>query len=212
MPIQENGIKNDATPSKSPQSYQMKTKPKAPPPPPPTKNGIIHPPPCPPPDYDTISISSSNSSNSNTINNKKINDIKQNGFIKTSQSFNDSVEMESLESFKLNQPTNIKPKPPNTYFNKQPLSSKLSNGSITSNTSATLKKSRPVSVTIGEYPSGTTRKQPTRFDFLPNGSQDRLDGSPVNQPISSQFASELAQTLNRSNLRKRTESMVSIFQ
>lgn len=116
--------------------------------------------------------------------------------------------MESLESFKLNQPINTNPKPPNTYFSnaKTPLHTQLSNGSTTSRNS-TLKKVRPVSVTIGEYPSGTTRKQPNRFDFLPNGNQDKLDGS----PISSQLANELAQTLNRSNLKKRTESMVSIL-
>lgn len=68
------------------------------------------------------------------------------------------------------------------------------------------KQQRPVSVTIGEYPSGTVRKQPTKFDFLQNGA-DEVDKSP-DRPISSQLASELAQTLNRSNLRKRTESMV----
>lgn len=69
------------------------------------------------------------------------------------------------------------------------------------------KQQRPVSVTIGEYPSGTIRKQPSRFNFLQNGV-DEVDKSP-DRPISSQLASELAQTLNRSNLRKRTESMVS---
>lgn len=202
LPAQEIEKSNGEAPKKIVHNNQIKTKPKAPPPPPPTKNSV--PPPCPSPDYDTISINSNNSTHLNITPKKLMNGIKQNG-IKTSQNLNDSVEMESIESFKLNQPTNLKPKPPNTYFNKPkpPLTSQLSNGSITSN--STLKKARPVSVTIGEYPSGTSRKQPTRFDFLPNGNNDRLDGS----SISSQLATELAQTLNRSNLKKRTESMVS---
>lgn len=118
--------------------------------------------------------------------------------------------MDSIESFKLNQPMNTNPKPPNTYFKKQPLQSQLSNGSVTSNNS-TLKKTRPVSVTIGEYPSGTSRRPPTRFDFLPNGSQDKVDGTIGNESISNQLANELALTLNRSNLKKRTESMVSLL-
>lgn len=127
---------------------------------------------------------------------------------RTSQ--NVSSDMESLESFKLDGPQDLTPKPPNTYFNnKKKLTAQLSNDSIGS-TATMRKQQRPVSVTIGEYPSGTIRKQPSRFDFLQNGggSVDEVDKSP-DRPINSQFASELAQTLNRSNLRKRTESMVS---
>lgn len=153
------------------------------------------PPPCPTPDYDTLSINSCNSNKTNGYANR------------TSQQDNDAVEMESLESFKLNNPSDVRPKPPNTYFNrpKVRLSSQLSNDS-NSSTSTMRKQQRPVSVTIGEYPSGTVRKQPSKFDFLQNGA-DEVDKSP-NRPISSQLASELAQTLGRSNLRKRTESMV----
>lgn len=196
-------------PPKQPSPHQPKTKPKAPPPPPPIRNGTA-PPPCPPPDYDTISISSTNSAHLSSTLKKPLNGLRPQNALKPSQTFSDSVEMESLESFKLNQPSNSRPKPPNTYFSKPPLGSQLSNGSIKSNGSATLMKSRPVSVTIGEYPSGTSRKQPNRFDFLPNGGQDKVDGSPVNQPITNQLATELAQTLNRSNLKKRTESMVRL--
>lgn len=114
--------------------------------------------------------------------------------------------MESLESYRLNQPLGHSPKPPNTYFSKPKttLSPQLSNSSVSS-TNSTLKKQRPVSVTIGEYPTNTYRKQPGKFNFLQNGHDD-LDGSiQTNQQITSQFVTELAQTLNR----KKTESMVS---
>lgn len=154
-------------------------------PPVPVKTSTLsyqQPPPCPTPDYDTLSITSTTSL------------PKQNGYNKPSQNhLNDSVEMESLESFKLNNPGGMKPKPPDTYFNK--------------NGTSTIRKQRPVSVTIGEYPSGTIRRTPGRLDFLQNGTDS---ASPTNTPISNQLASELAQTLSRSNLRKRTESMVGI--
>lgn len=61
----------------------------APPPPPPS------PPYCPTPDYDTVSLASEVG--------------KQKG---------DIVEMQSLESFKLTNPSHAKPKPPSTYFPK----------------------------------------------------------------------------------------------
>lgn len=112
--------------------------------------------------------------------------------------------MESLESFKINNPSDIRPKPPLTYFQKKQLSAQSSNGSVSS--VASLKKTRPVSVTIGEYPS--MRRQPGRLDFLQNGTDDICKGK---LPITNQLASELTQTLNRSNLRKRTESMVRYF-
>ncbi|XP_068906640.1 harmonin isoform X3 [Tenebrio molitor] len=165
-------------------TLKAKTKGKAPPVPVKTSTlSYNQPPPCPTPDYDTLSITSTASL------------PKQNGF-KPSQNANDSVEMDSLESFKLNNPGGIRPKPPDTYFNRSPL------GSGTN----TVRKARPVSVTIGEYPSGTMRRTPGRLDFLHGGA----DGpkSP-NVPISNQLASELAMTLNRSNLRKRTESMAN---
>lgn len=101
---------------------------------------------------------------------------------------NDAVEMESLDSFAIHNPAS-NPKPPSTYFHpdsfdaaKKPLSN----------------------VTIGEY-AGASRKTPGKFDFL-NGSAADSNKEPIN----SQFASELAQTLNRSNLRRRTDSMVKL--
>ncbi|KAK5644117.1 hypothetical protein RI129_007962 [Pyrocoelia pectoralis] len=168
------------------------TNPKTPPPVPAkystlsyTKEDYPQPPPCPTPDYDTISI------NSNA---------------KTLASQNDLVEMESLESYTLNNPNSQPPKPPNTYFNKLPLGSRLSNGSTSSTLSN--KKQRPVSVTIGEYPSGSLRRQPGKLGFL--NANEEMDRS-SNESITTQFASELAHTLRRSNLRKRTESMENIL-
>lgn len=163
----------------------LKSNKKGPAPPVPVKTSTLsyqQPPPCPTPDYDTLSITSTTSL------------PKQNGFNGFKASHNDSVEMDSLESFKLNNPGDLKPKPPDTYFN----SNTLGNG--------TLRKMRPISVTIGEYPSGTLRRQPGRLDFI---SRDPTPTPSPNDSISNQLASELAQTLSRSNLRKRTESMVS---
>jgi hypothetical protein len=181
--VSETGVLQPPVEAASNGTLKAKTKGKAPPVPVKTSTlSYNQPPPCPTPDYDTLSITSTASL------------PKQNGF-KPSQNANDSVEMDSLESFKLNNPGGIRPKPPDTYFNRSPL------GSGTN----TVRKARPVSVTIGEYPSGTMRRTPGRLDFLHGGA----DGpkSP-NVPISNQLASELAMTLNRSNLRKRTESMV----
>lgn len=117
--------------------------------------------------------------------------------------------MDSLESYRLNQPNDNVPKPPSTYFSKRQLTGQLSNGSVNSTTS-TLTRNRPVSVVIGEYPSGTLRPTPRKLDFLQNGT-DKTDGNRRSdgQQLVEQFASELSQTLSRSNLRKKTESVVS---
>lgn len=159
-----------------------KPKPKAPPVP--VKYSTLSynkPPPCPTPDYDTLSIAST---------------VSQNNNVRSSQNnTNDTVEMESLESFRINNPSQLRPKPPNTYFHKN--SESLPNG-------------RPVSITIGEYPS--LRKQPGKLDFLHNRSVDESNLNGKDSSISTQFASELAQTLNRSHLRKKTESMVRIHE
>lgn len=152
------------------------------------------PPPCPTPDYDTISLNSNYSKSKVSRNDSS-----------TSQS--DAIEMDSIDSVKLNNPSTLRPKHPQTYF-KQPLTSQLSNGSTTSTSTIGSRKQRPVSVTIGEYPSGTLRKQPGRLDFLNgNGDAEKISGG----PICTQFASELAHTLSRSNLRKRTESMENML-
>lgn len=196
------------------------SKPKAPPVPQKTYQQPS-PPPCPTPDYDTLSI---NSSMSNGTLTKQMQQLQylQNGIPKppnhitnNNNSYTkDCVDMDSLESFKLNNPCSTKPKPPNTYFNNKPrLTGQASLGahSPSSSQNSTMRKQKAVSVTIGEYPSGSKR-QPIKFEFL-NGNEngDQVDGSLVeaSETISSRFASELAQTLSRSNLRKRTEKMVS---
>lgn len=111
----------------------------------------------------------------------------------------EKAELESLESFKLNNPSNALPKPPSNYFMRAP------------NGTATMKKNiRPVSVTIGEYASGggAGRREPSKLDFL-NG--DKTDGTraPEDVPITNRLQSELVMTLSRSNLRKKTEALVS---
>nr|XP_023011707.1 harmonin isoform X1 [Leptinotarsa decemlineata]XP_023011708.1 harmonin isoform X1 [Leptinotarsa decemlineata] len=159
-----------------------KTKPKAPPVP--AKHSVLsfrQPPPCPTPDYDTISLSSTSST------------IKP-----TNQLIQESVEMDSLDSFKMNNPASNNPKPPSTYFQKKLLSAQSSNASISS--AGALEKPKSVSVTIGEYPSA--RSQPGRLDFLKRGEKSYTGGS---------LAHELSQTLKKSNLRKRTESMENLF-
>ncbi|XP_023952041.1 uncharacterized protein LOC112055966 isoform X2 [Bicyclus anynana] len=106
----------------------------------------------------------------------------------------ENAEVESLESYKLKNPLNVTPKPPSNYFIKAP------------NGSATMKKhARPVSVTIGEYVNNVGRKEPSKLDFL-NGDKSDLR-SPEDEPISSRLQSELALTLSRSNLRKKTEAL-----
>ncbi|CAK1578314.1 unnamed protein product [Parnassius mnemosyne] len=107
----------------------------------------------------------------------------------------ENAEIESLESYKLKNPLNVQPKPPSNYFIKAP------------NGTATMKKiARPVSVTIGEYVNNVGRREPLKLDFL-NG--DKVDGHliPDDEPISSRLQSELALTLSRANLRKKTEAL-----
>lgn len=112
--------------------------------------------------------------------------------------------MDSLDSFKLNNSssTNSKPKPPNNYFQKNKLCPQLSNASITSTDSVDF--GRGVNVTIGGY---VPKNTPGKLDFLKT-AEKRVIGK--KESISNCLASELTQTLNRSNLRKRTESMVSL--
>ncbi|CAG9791946.1 unnamed protein product [Diatraea saccharalis] len=107
----------------------------------------------------------------------------------------EKAELESLESYKLKNPTTVLPKPPSTYFMRAP------------NGTATMKKiARPVSVTIGEYAGGGNRREPIKLDFL---SGDKSDGNNETDdvPITNRLQSELALTLSRSNLRKKTEAL-----
>ncbi|GJQ84792.1 hypothetical protein Trydic_g21191 [Trypoxylus dichotomus] len=189
---------------------QPKQKSKAPPPPVPQKvTPSNQPPPCPTPDYDTLSISSTA-----TLPKKS----PVNGFVKKDLSKSLShngyaTSPETTESLqtspKLNQQNGITPKNQTNYLKPKSSSASpnLQNGSVAN---GTLTKQRPVSVIIGEYPSGTSRKQPKKLDFLNNSRENAVRGS-GNDSITSQFASELAQTLNRSNLRKKTESMENLL-
>ncbi|CAH1187892.1 unnamed protein product [Phyllotreta striolata] len=153
---------------------QNPSKPKAPPVP--IKRSVLsthQPPPCPTPDYDTLSISSSTS----TIKHK---------------AFHERVEMDSLESIKINNPSKVTPKPPNTYFPKRNVCSKLSNGS---------EKAKSVNVSIGEY--AKVKNPPGKLNFL-SANRNTAD-------FSGGLASELSQMLNKSNLKKRTESMDNLL-
>lgn len=91
-------------------------------------NSPPSPPACPTPDYDTMSVASEvdvkqpsnqikcssniGSKNINELINKSKSQIIVNGKCPNA----DCVEMESLESFKLTNPSTVKPKPPSTYF------------------------------------------------------------------------------------------------
>lgn len=100
----------------------------------------------------------------------------------------DMADMESIESFKLNNPSSPKPRPPSVYFNPQ------------SSGPPTMKKShKPISVTIGEYAGG--RKEPTKFDFIKRNGNETDDDD-----VSNRLQSELEKTLSRSNLKKRNET------
>jgi len=123
----------------------------------------------------------------------------------------DAVEMQSIESFTLKNPQSPKPKPPETYFVPARNKNKTQNSSTNQSTlrdGRTTGKQRPISVTIGEYPSGVERRIPTRFDFLSAPAADvrkstsSVDGS----NITGQLHSELTQTLSRSNLQKQNDS------
>lgn len=111
----------------------------------------------------------------------------------------DKAELDSLESYKLKNPSNIPPKPPQNYFVKAP------------NGTTTMKKlTRPVSVTIGEYAyGGAGRREPTKLEFLNGDKTDGPNPKLNDDDISNRLQSELVMTLSRSNLRKKTEALVS---
>jgi len=152
------------------------------------------------------------------------------------QNSDDSVEMQSIESFKLKETPNTVPKPPPTYFpvtspsstNNSPrhvgTASKIPKDIATSPVAELAKNSAaPVSpinsaqpsklpsgkvaIRIGSYEGET--KQPSRLEFLPQQpSRDKngVDESD-NSPVVSRLQNELAATLQRSNLRRKTEGV-----
>lgn len=116
-----------------------------------------------------------------------------------SQIKEENAELQSIESYTLRNPSlSAQPRPPSNYFVGAP------------NGTATMKKNvRPVSVTIGEYNgSNAARRPPTKLDFLNGDSPDGHQATD-NEPLTNRLQSELALTLSRSNLRKKTETMVS---
>ncbi|CAL1689273.1 unnamed protein product [Lasius platythorax] len=146
----------------------------------------------------------------------------------------DLVEMQSIESFKLKETPNTVPKPPPTYFpvtspalngsprhigtgSKVPKDAatspvaelaKTSLTSVSPTNSAQVSKSltgSKVAVRIGAYEGET--KQPSRLEFLPQqSSRDCRNGDEAaNSPVVSRLQNELAATLQRSNLRRKTE-------
>lgn len=110
----------------------------------------------------------------------------------------DAAEMESIESFHLNNPAAAIPKPPPSYFHLQ------------SSGPPTMKKStRSVSVTIGEY---TDRKEPNKFDFIaksPTATSDSLANP--NGDVSDRLKSELENTLIRSQLKSKMHDSEVIY-
>lgn len=119
--------------------------------------------------------------------------------IKLKNGKDEKAELDSLESFTLKNPSNAPPKPPSNYFVTAP------------NGTATMKKhGRQVSVTIGEYGGGGgPRREPSKLDFL-NGDKSDSQHAPEESSISNRLQSELVLTLSRSNLRKKTEDLVSV--
>lgn len=112
----------------------------------------------------------------------------------------DAAELESIDSFKLTNPSSPTPKPPSMYFNSQ------------STGPATLKKpQRPVSVTIGEY---TGRKEPpSKFDFIKSDEQlstvAQIANTSADDNMNDKLKSELEKALSRSNLKARNDNEVS---
>lgn len=106
----------------------------------------------------------------------------------------DAAEMESIESFKLMNPSSPVPRPPSLYFAPQ------------STGPPTMKKcQRQVSVTIGEYGNmAANRKEPNKFNFI-SKLEDKKNRE---EDVSQKLKNELEMTLSRSNLKKRNDSLV----
>jgi hypothetical protein len=108
----------------------------------------------------------------------------------------DLVEMESIDSFRLNSPSSKIPIPPPMYFQSQKFEP------------VTLKKvqQKPVSVIVSSYDN---KREPGRLDFVddPRGDRDRsFDENNVD--MSTRLKYELEKTLSRSNLRRSLVSCV----
>ncbi|XP_058829890.1 uncharacterized protein LOC131689095 [Topomyia yanbarensis] len=110
----------------------------------------------------------------------------------------DVAELESIESFKLTNPTPTPVRPPSYYFSPQATGP------------STMKKSlKPIAVTISEYSSsivGGQDHQRTTTTDDPKGEDDAISTSIGN------LRSELEKTLSMSNLRLRCESRENLVE
>ncbi|XP_053974985.1 uncharacterized protein LOC128874347 isoform X1 [Hylaeus volcanicus] len=157
-----------------------------------------------------------------------------------SKSNEESVEMQSIESFKLKEtPNPVIPKPPSTYFpmqnstmtvngsprhtgtgnkpvanGKEPSMSPVSEMSKSTvppppppamNAQIAKPTGGKVAIRIGAYEGEA--KPPSKLEFL--SQQNRVDRNGTNElangPVVSRLQNELAATLERSNLRRKTE-------
>lgn len=106
----------------------------------------------------------------------------------------ENAEMESIESFQLNNPSSKIPAPPPMYFSSQ------------KSGPTTMKKiQRPISVIINSYDE---KKDPGKFDFLDSNDHGNAQQR-NNEDMSTRLKRELEKTLSRSNLRRRSDSMVN---
>jgi harmonin len=107
----------------------------------------------------------------------------------------DLAEMESIESFQL-QPSSQIPVPPPMYFSSQ------------KSGPPTMKKiQRPVAVIINSYDD---KREPGKFNFIEaqsNGTNSS-NSQRMHEDMSTRLKNELEKTLSRSNLRRRSDSMV----
>lgn len=103
----------------------------------------------------------------------------------------DLVEMESIDSFRLNSPSSKIPIPPPMYFQSQKFEP------------TTLKKvqQKPVSVIVSSY--NGNKREPGRLDFVDDLQSDRDRSYDENNvDMSTRLKYELEKTLSRSNLRR----------
>lgn len=138
--------------------------------------------------------------------------------------------MQSIESFKLKEPQSVAPpKPPSTYFppsrddagqdnvarrTASPTVPPVTNGTTTPPANNTVVGKGKVAIRIGAY-SGEA-KPPAKLDFLGGQAPTAtptvapiIKGVEVKDsaPVASRLQNELAATLQRSNLRKKTDGV-----
>lgn len=145
----------------------------------------------------------------------------------------DAVEMQSIESFKLKETPSTVPKPPPTYFpvtspstgsprhigagkiagGKDAATSPVAELAKTPSSASPTNSAQPsrqsggkVAIKIGTYEGET--KQPSRLEFLPQQlgrERNSVAEETTNGPVVSRLQNELVATLQRSNLRRKTE-------